>query len=166
MYSLRARKPTNYFDLNNGLFVVPVHATTSPFRQKKQRTSFKAERRLFNYMLAEALTKKRQLAVQTISIAISNEVAAKLEVLGVKHSFSQHEQLFHAFDLKTVVVQKNKQTLFEFTYKKTADQLAVKLRKKKQIAIEQENGETLFLSGITYLVIRFKVVDSVVESSN
>ena len=117
-------------------------------------------------MLAEALTKKRQLAVQTISIAISNEVAAKLEVLGVKHSFSQHEQFFHAFDLKTVVVQKNKQTLFEFTYKKTADQLAVKLRKKKQIAIEQENGETLFLSGITYLVIRFKVVDSVVESSN
>ena len=44
-------------------------------------------------------------------------------------------QYFHDFDLQTVAIQKNKQTLFEVTYKKTADQLAVKLRKKKQIAI-------------------------------
>ena len=76
------------------------------------------------------------------------------------------QRLSKKFDLQTVVAQRNKQKLLDVTYSKSADQLEFRLRKKKQLSFEKQSGSTVYLDGITYLVARFMVVQSVAENSN
>ena len=153
MYFLRERKITSYAEENE----------LSQDHTPRQNVC-KRERDILNYMLVEAMKKKRQEAVQTISVAISSTTEKKLiDQFAIKRSFAPNEQFFENFDLNTVSMQKNKQQLFEVAYKKTANRLDVKIRKKKPISIELEDGSTAILQGMAYLVIRFKITNSVVN---
>ena len=166
MYAFRKRSAVNYNDLDNGRLAI-VHSSPSPVRLPRRQNICKNERDLLNYLIVDALTKKRLAQMQSISIPICQRVEGQLvEIFGVKRSFCQNEALSKNFDLQTVVAQRNKQQLLDVTYSKSADQLEFRLRKKKQLSFEKQSGSTVYLDGITYLVARFMVVQSVAENSN
>ena len=93
MYAFRKRSAVNYNDLDNGRLAI-VHSSPSPVRLPRRQNICKNERDLLNYLIVDALTKKRQAQMQSISIPICQRVEGQLvEIFGVKRSFCQNEAL-------------------------------------------------------------------------